>query len=151
MSIQQSINQMLMTAQVGAGFYAHSPSGQRQAEIKKLERNYKRVHEKEDEWDEPFTPEGEPVQSHLREIQMNTAQRLYELDPSEERYRTLLNERDVYDYYKKQRGLDEPKRTAETEALESISARIDTLTQMASEFNQRKSILSKSARRGGKK
>lgn len=38
MSIQQAMNNMLFSAQVGAGLYAHSPAGQAQAEVKKLEK-----------------------------------------------------------------------------------------------------------------
>ena len=33
-SIQQSLNQMLMSAQVGAGFYAHSPAAQQKMKLK---------------------------------------------------------------------------------------------------------------------
>lgn len=42
-SIQQSMNQMLATAGVAAGFYAHSPEGQRQAQIQHKERQIAHV------------------------------------------------------------------------------------------------------------
>ena len=35
-SIQQSFNQMLMSAQFGAGLYAHSPAGKRMAEVRDI-------------------------------------------------------------------------------------------------------------------
>lgn len=40
-SIQQSLNQMLMSAQIGAGFYANSPAGKRMAQVKDIETEQK--------------------------------------------------------------------------------------------------------------
>ena len=40
-SIQQSLNQMLMSAQLGAGFYAHSPAGKRMAQVRDIETEQK--------------------------------------------------------------------------------------------------------------
>ena len=42
-SIQQSFNQMLMSAQIGAGLYAHSPAGQEAAEVRKLKKNNPKI------------------------------------------------------------------------------------------------------------
>lgn len=38
MSIQQAMNNMLMSAQFGAGLYAHSPAGKTQAEVYNLKK-----------------------------------------------------------------------------------------------------------------
>lgn len=45
-SIQQSINQALYSTQIGAGLYAHSPEGQKQAKIRALSDRIKSIEKK---------------------------------------------------------------------------------------------------------
>jgi len=46
MAIQQSINQLLGTASIAAGLYAHSPAGQRKFKLKDLEGQATRAQER---------------------------------------------------------------------------------------------------------
>lgn len=75
-SIQQSFNQMLSSAQLATGLYAHTPMGKQKAEIFNLERNIKTYNK---------AIESGTASSTEYEKRSAAAQKLYELDPSEER------------------------------------------------------------------
>ena len=94
-SIQQSLNQMLMSAQVGAGFYAHTPAAKQKQEIKNLEKQSQAIERARDIQIEADidTPEANAIYQENLEQGSRVAQRLFELDPSEQRYADVRAER----------------------------------------------------------
>lgn len=103
-SIQQAMNQMLATAGVGAGLYAHSPEGQRQAKIQEGIREIKGIQisaeNQKKAWAEhyPKITKNMPYYTEVRfhEIDVNAAdetvkaaQKLVEVDPSVKSYNRL--------------------------------------------------------------
>lgn len=141
MSIQQSLNQMLMTAQIGAGFYAHSPEGQRQAQIKQLEKEQSLLDKK--------VAEGISTTEDARR-QAEIAEKLFDLNPTPERF-------DISEEYtgkwqkanEASKYTEDLKATAESKAIESLGSKIDTINERLASFADRKVLLKK--KRGGKK
>ena len=94
MSIQQAFNNMLMSAQVATGFYAHSPAGKKQAEIRQVKQAIKAENIKADvetathEADEGIAFE-KAYASRTQNI-ANLKQRLFELNPTEKSYQSYL-------------------------------------------------------------
>lgn len=143
MSIQQALNNMLMSAQIGAGFYAHSPAGKTQAEIKKLKTDYEQVNQLYPNWGEP--KEGEEHTSDvIVKQQTERAEKLASLQPTKE---NIARASEIRSQYETQ-GIEDTFKSAETKALESLSNKINSLTERLKSFENRKSIIRK---RGGKK
>lgn len=141
MSIQQSLNQMLMTAQIGAGFYAHSPEGQRKAQIKQLEKEQSLLDKK--------VSEGISSTEDSRR-QAEIAEKLFNLNPTPERFDKSEEYSGAWQKAKKSSKYTEDlKATAESKAIESLGSKIDTINERLASFENRKALLKK--KRGGKK
>lgn len=94
MSIQQAFNNILMSAQIGAGLYAHSPAGQTTAEIRKVKKAIKAENIKADieteiheDADDGFL---EKTYASRTQNIANLKQRLFELNPTEKGYQNYL-------------------------------------------------------------
>lgn len=129
-SIQQSINQMLYTGTVGAGLYAHSPAGQKQAKIKSLEKNVKTYNKKIEEG------LGSNVDYQKR---AELASELFNLDPSEQRLAT--EEEYTGASQKIQEELSKAKQKKEAKALESLTARSSEIENQKRNFKERIQLL----------
>lgn len=95
-NIQQSLNQMLMSAQVGAGFYAHTPMGQRMGQLKELSRKEEKINKQiKVEGQEEFIGSEWPTvaKNYGRQLGELTdiAKQRYELDPTEKAFQSLLS------------------------------------------------------------
>lgn len=86
-SIQQSFNQMLMSAQIGAGLYAHSPAGQEAAEVRKLQRTEPKIQKQIELAGEKIGPESsaesEKAFTEVFKTSVQQSKRLFELRPTE--------------------------------------------------------------------
>lgn len=91
MSIQQSINQMLMSAQIGAGFYAHSPTGQKQAAYKEAKKEFQKTEEKYPQWSEPTTEDEVAIYEQMSQRQADLASKMYSIKPTETNYEQYKN------------------------------------------------------------
>lgn len=145
MSIQQAMNNMLMTAQVGAGLYAHSPTGQKQAEYRKTKIDYQKAEAHEVDWREPGSGE-ETVSDLLAEQQAKRAEKMAMLKPTPENIKRAAEDREAYEASMEDYA---PKKSAETQAFQSLADKISALTEKLGAFEKRKSILKK--RKGGNK
>jgi len=101
-NIQQSINQMLYQAQIGAGLYAHSPEGQRTAELRQLKKAAEEAGAKTTEAVTAAikneqnlnksvfeSPVGETIETFgTQEVQ--NREKLFKLDPSDKNYQAYL-------------------------------------------------------------
>ena len=129
-SIQQSINQMLYTGTVGAGLYAHSPEGQKQAKIRGLEKNIKTYNKKIDEG----------LASNVDyQKRAAVASELVDLDPSEQRLAT--EEEYTGASQKIQKELDKAKQKKEAKALESLTARFNEIKNQKEALKERIQLL----------
>lgn len=144
MSIQQSINQMLTIAAGGIGLYAHSPEGQKQAEIKKLEKDYQKTEENIEEWSEPVKEEETNIAEFNAKLQRERSQRLYQLDPSTERASQLKQDITADPSW----AFEDP--TAEVKALTSLTKRVGDIENRITEFEKRKTLLKKYRNKGGR-
>ena len=94
MSIQQAFNNMLMSAQVATGFYAHSPEGKKRAEVRQTKKAIRAAEGKADiaaaalEADEGIAFEKEYT-FRTKDI-ANLKQHLFELTPTEKSYQSYL-------------------------------------------------------------
>lgn len=120
-SIQQAMNQMLMTAQWGAGFYAHSPAGQKQAKIRGLEKDIRTYNKAIDQG---------TASSKQYEQRAAAASQLYELDPSQKRS-------DLEEEYIGERENKFPSKPIQTDQ-EKLANAIDSLTSRIGERNDQK-------------
>lgn len=143
MSIQQAMNNMLFSAQVGAGLYAHSPAGKKQAEIRQLKADYEKTDKTYSDWGEPQEGE-EHVSDIIVKQQTERAERLAALDPTKENIARASEMRSQYETQE----VEDVFKSAEAKALESLSSRINSLTERLKSFEERKSIIRK---KGGKK
>lgn len=140
MSIQQSINQMLALAAGGAGLYAHSPAGQKAAEIKNLERERDVL--------EKIIDRGENTQTELGRS-ADIAERLFQLDPTDKRSETAIEARGKWESHPAAKKAIEKEKN-EKNALTSLLNRVDTIESRVSGFEKRKAILKKSRKKGGR-
>lgn len=89
-SIQQSFNQMLMSAQIGAGLYAHSPAGKQQAEIRSIKRNAPKIAKQVEYASENVSPTSseatDKAYTEAFQKQVEQSKRLFELQPSKENF-----------------------------------------------------------------
>lgn len=85
MTIQNAVNQILGSATIGAGLYAHSPTGKAKAETRDLTKAYEAAETHRKEWEEPLAGEEAIAETFTRK-QAERAQRLYELNPTEANY-----------------------------------------------------------------
>ena len=145
MSIQQVMNNMLMSAQIGAGLYAHSPSGQKQAEYRKTKVDYQKAEAHEVDWRAPKAGE-EHISDLLAEQQAKRAEKMAMLKPTQENINRATEDREAYENSIEDSS---PKKSAETKALESLALKIGSLTDRLSNFEKRKTILKK--KKGGNK
>lgn len=93
-SIQQSLNQMLMSAQVGAGFYAHSPAAQQKMELKQTKEALSKTlssREMQQDIDDPSEAATAEYRENLA-LGESLAKKLYSLEPTEENYRAVIAE-----------------------------------------------------------
>lgn len=102
MNIQQSFNQALYQAQIGAGLYAHSPAGQERAELKAAERNAEKAGQKtteaaiaairnEQDLSKSIfeSPIGETIETFGAQ-ELENREKLLKLDPSDKNYQAYL-------------------------------------------------------------
>lgn len=140
-SIQQALNNMLSTAGVAAGFYAHSPEGHKRAEIKQLEKEQSLLDKK--------VAEGISSTEDVRR-QAEIADKLFTFNPTPERL-------DISEEYagkwekarKASKQTDDLKATAESKAIESLGSKLDTISERLAAFEKRK-VLLKNRNKGGK-
>lgn len=121
-SIQQSLNQILATAGVMSGLYAHSPAGQEAAEVSKIKRDLPKVlkaREQQAELDENSEAAEKAYQENL-DLGTKMSKRLYELRPTEENYRSMIAEAEGREEYediltqsmtKRQNNISEQKKS----------------------------------------
>lgn len=86
-SIQQSLNQMLVTAGVGAGLYAQSPAGKEAAEVRNIKRNMPKLEKQIEEASAGVTKEpsaSDEMFTKAFEKGVKQSERLFELRPSAE-------------------------------------------------------------------
>lgn len=90
-NIQQSFNQMLYTGTVAAGLYAHSPTGQKQAKIRGLEREEKILSKKIEPLREKDFSEKQDIEEaeKLAERKGDIKKEQYELAPSKARFKAM--------------------------------------------------------------
>lgn len=143
-SIQQSLNQMLFSAQIGAGLYAQSPQAQERLKIKKENKQeaiYKRTLEDYQKTHEYLSPEelpgkeekyrqrAEEAASGLAEI----AQARYQRDPSEENWEASYLADVEADEYKRLGG--------SASFIESLRERSSNLQSQKQEISNRRQFL----------
>ena len=87
MSIQQALNNMLFTAQVGAGLYAHSPAGKEKTEYRQLEKAYQKTEGTYSQWAEPTTEEEIEIYEDKAQVQADIAAKMYSIRPTLENYK----------------------------------------------------------------
>lgn len=139
-SIQQALNQMLATAGVAAGLYAHSPKGQSKTEFKQTKKAYDFLEEKRSQWEAPLDTSGLEMADELSELQLARAKKLYELDPTEENYKEWMDNlnraRPETKYAVPNKT--SPKAKAEAKAMASLKEKQDTRTQLEKEIKERR-------------
>lgn len=91
MTIQNAVNQILGSATIGAGLYAHSPTGKAKTETRELTKAYEAAETHRKEWEEPLDGEEAIAETFTRK-QAERAQRLYELNPTEANYERAATE-----------------------------------------------------------
>lgn len=112
-SIQQSFNQMLMSAQIGAGLYAHSPAGQEEAEVRKLQRTEPKIQKQIELTGEKVGPEPSAADEAFTEVfKAGTAQakRLFELRPTEKNLAEYKEMSETLDEWESALKLSQEKR-----------------------------------------
>lgn len=90
MSIQQAFNNMLMSAQFGAGLYAHSPAGQERFQKKQEDKTYESIQQAKKELqkqyaeglDEKTTPEEYERIKRVFEREHALVQNMFEREPA---------------------------------------------------------------------
>lgn len=103
-SIQQSFNQMLMSAQIGAGLYAHSSVGKETAEARKLIKKDIPKNEKEIELiGDNIGPKssGSENQAFTEALKKGTeqAKRLFELKSTEKNFKDYKGMLETLEYW----------------------------------------------------
>jgi len=130
-SIQQSLNQMLMSAQLGAGLYAHTPAAKSKAEWKNLEKRDEAV-QKQLDIVEPKVgvepSEADPVYTKAFKEQTDIARQKYELKPTEESYKEYTDLKQSFEEW-------------ESALQESQQKRADALTSQKEQFKLRRQLL----------
>ena len=150
MSIQQTLNSMLMSAQIGAGLYAHSPIGQAQAEYKQAKKEYQKTEDAYSQWSGPLTEDETKIYEQMSQRQANLASEIYSIKPTPENYKTYKETLGGLIEDIKDPKADTSVQSAEAKALTSLSNKIGSLTERLQAFENRKSIIKKKSR-GGKK
>lgn len=141
-SIQQALNNMLSTAGIAAGFYAHSPEGQKHAELRQLEKEQSLLDKK--------VAEGLSSTEDARK-QAEIADKLFNLDPTSERLNISEEYTGKWEKTRKaSKQTDDLKATAESKAIESLGSKLDTISERLAAFEKRK-VLLKNRNKGGKK
>lgn len=142
-SIQQAMNQMLSTAGIAAGFYAHSPEGQRRAEIKQTKKAYNQVEELSPQWEEPTNTTEIEATDEIYEIQLARAKKLYNLDPTNEHYQEWLTnlERAHPDTKYAVAKKASPKAQAEAKAQASLEEKQTTKSEINTKVKKERHAL----------
>lgn len=156
-SIQQALNQMLTTAGVGAGIYAHSPAGQKRAELKKKKLHYATTQENlflvGEYTDDPIKKQAnEEIRQTLLHQNTQAAEEVFQLDPTGPNYYNYKEALEVElenkyssdsegdydsdDFYAPEG--DTPKAKAEARAIASLKEKQDTRTQLEKEIKERR-------------
>ena len=131
-SIQQSFNQMLMSAQIGAGLYAHSSVGKEAAEVKKLKKDMPKIEKQMELTGDNIEPESSESedQAFTEALKKNTeqAKRLFELRPTEKNFKDYKEMSETLEYW-------------EETLMESQNERQKTLANQKQENKMRRSIV----------
>ena len=130
-SIQQSFNQILMSAQIGAGLYAHSPAGKEAAELRKLKRDMPKIEKQIELTGENVSAEPSESDKHFTEAfkaGKEQSKRLFELRPTE---------KNLKEYKEMSETLEEWEKTL----MESQEKRQKTLANQKKENKMRRSII----------
>lgn len=94
MTIQQSLNQMLMSAQIGAGLYKQTPEAKKRAELKGTKKALTKTlasRELQQDVDDP----SEAAEATYREnlaLGESLTKKLFELEPTQENYSAVIAE-----------------------------------------------------------
>ena len=86
MTIQSLINQAINTGTVAAGLYAHSPTGQRKAQIKNLTSDYERIVQAQDLVHEPMTANEIEIDEEISKRRSLIASKLFEMTGKPKHY-----------------------------------------------------------------
>ena len=86
MSIQQAMNNMLFSAQVGAGLYAQSPAAKAQAEYNKAEKEFQKTESVYSQWAEPTNEDEEKIYEQMSQRQADLASKMYSIKSTQENY-----------------------------------------------------------------
>lgn len=144
-SIQQSFNQMLMSAQIGAGLYARSPAGQEAAEVRKLQKNAPKIQKQIELTGEKVGPESSASDEAFTEaFKAGTKQskRLFELRPTEENLAEYKETADVLEEWEDALKSSQEKRQKtladQKKALENRKKLLEGTPEENRDFTYRK-------------
>lgn len=130
-SIQQSFNQILMSAQIGAGLYAHSPVGKEAAEVRKLKRDMPKIEKQIELTGEKVGAEPSESDKHFTEAfkaGKEQSKRLFELRPTEKNLKEYKEMSEALEYW-------------EETLMDSQEKRQKTLANQKQENKMRRSII----------
>ena len=94
MTIQQSLNQMLMSAQIGAGLYKQTPEAKKRTELKETKKALTRTlasRELQQEKDDPSEAAEKAYKENLA-LGESLTKKLFELEPTQENYSAVIAE-----------------------------------------------------------
>lgn len=129
-SIQQALNQMLQSAQIGVGLYAHTPEGQKRAEIAGLKKDIPKLEKMREQQAEADidTEAANKAYGKILSAEEKAHERLYALDPNRKNYKAML---DVA------QGREEFEELLE----QQYTKRVNTLEAQKSSMEMRKKLL----------
>lgn len=93
-SIQQSFNQMLMSAQLGAGLYSHTPAAKQKAELKQTKEALTKTlasREMQENIDDPSAAATAEYRENLA-LGESLTKKQFALEPTAENYRAVIAE-----------------------------------------------------------
>lgn len=105
-SFQSSINQLLGTLGVGAGLYSQTEAGKTHARLKQLTKEAGSLEKQLGTAEEPVTQAGAEYTHNLYKRQIQNAEDMFNLKPTEENYQNLENIYKKYDFlYESPQGI----------------------------------------------
>lgn len=131
-SIQQSFNQMLMSAQIGAGLYAHSSVGKEAAEARKLKKDMSKNEKQIELTGDNIGPESSESENQAYtetfKAGVEQSKHLFELRPTDKNFKDYKEMSETLEYW-------------ENTLMESQDKRQKTLANQKQENKMRRSIV----------
>lgn len=131
MTIQSLINQAINTGTVAAGLYAHSPTGQRKAQIKNLTSDYERIVQAQDLVHEPMTANEIEIDEEISKRRSLVASKLFEMTGKPEHY----------EEYRQALEADPTRQEAHQRAQQKAQQRAEERAKTLKEQNQAKQLM----------